>query len=196
MFCARMHILRPHWSGTPSSPLHFRCDEVKVLDFRSEWGYCPAMTFQSTESCATGHWSGNFDDADLQQWATQLRSHLRAPEVSLGLVFMAPWLAPHAASARNPPRPCPSQLAGGMCSGASLIAGSEEIEQHPGLVAGLYHLPGGGCAGVSVHSGGCRSRGGPAYWHSQAGLEPADVHGWLVFMDPYTVDGERWLGQW
>lgn len=154
------------------------------------------MTFQSTESCATGHWSGHFDDADLQQWATQLRSHLKAPQVSLGLVFMAPWLAPHAEQVLEILRvhAQASLLVG--CSGASLIAGGEEIEQHPGLAVGLYHIPGANVRAFRFTQADVEAGGGPAYWQSQAGLEPADVHGWLVFMDPFTVDGERWLGQW
>src|SRR2546423_11746788 len=93
------------------------------------------------EYSVAAHWAGDFDEAGLQQWAEELRAQLPAPRVSLGLVFMNPRFFLHAAQilellrvhARIP------LLAG--CSASSVIAGDQEIEEKPGLVLGLYHLP-------------------------------------------------------
>lgn len=89
-----------------------------------------------------GHWTGEYDEAGLEAWATELRTQLDVPQVSLGLVFMTPQFFPHAAeilealrfSARIP------LLVG--CSSESLICGDKELEDQPGIVLGLYHLPG------------------------------------------------------
>ena len=87
-------------------------------------------------------WTGGFDERGLQDWAEDLRSRLRAPQASLGLVFMSPGFFPHAKQvlevlrvhARLP------LLAG--CSSQGLIVGAEEVEQEAGLTLGLYALPG------------------------------------------------------
>lgn len=81
----------------------------------------------------SAHWQGGFDEAGLQRWAEDLFRRLAAPKVSLGLVFLAPRFTQHAAAvlevlrvhARIP------LLVG--CSGASLVAGTEEIEEQPGI---------------------------------------------------------------
>ncbi len=154
------------------------------------------MTFQSTETSATGYWAGQFDDGKLQQWAARLRLNLKAPRVSLGLVFMAPALVPYAAQVLEILRVHAQVglLAG--CSGASLIAGGEEMEQAPGLAVGLYHLPGAELRAFRFTQADVEEADDAGYWHHQAGVGPEEANGWLVFIDPYTVDGERWLGQW
>jgi len=50
----------------------------------------------NTEFAVTAHWQGGFDEAGLQKWAEELRHKLPAPEVSFGLVFMAPTFFPNA----------------------------------------------------------------------------------------------------
>src|SRR5690349_14183741 len=94
------------------------------------------------EHSIAAHWDGGFDEAGLREWAEKLRAQLRAPEISLGLVFMTPRFFPNAnqvleilrVHARIP------LLAG--CSSSSLIAGSEEIEENAGIALALYSLPG------------------------------------------------------
>src|SRR5689334_11708556 len=95
-----------------------------------------------TSYSAVRHWSGDFDEAALQKWAEQVRTDLPAPRVSLGLVFMAPRFFGQAAQILEILRVHAQipLLAG--CSSSGLIAGSEEIEESPGIVLGLWHLPG------------------------------------------------------
>ena len=45
----------------------------------------------------SGLWQREFDDAGMRDWAIDLRQQLRAPKVSLGLVFMTPQYFPMAA---------------------------------------------------------------------------------------------------
>jgi len=154
------------------------------------------MMFQSTESSATGCWAGEFDDGELAQWATRLRSHLKTPRVSLGLVFIGPRLASHATQILEILRVHAQTTLLAGCSGTSLIAGGQELEQDPGLVVGLYHLPGAKLQGFRFTQAEVEEANGPAYWHHQTSLGPEEANAWLVFLDPFTVDGESWLSQW
>src|ERR1043165_4244399 len=94
------------------------------------------------EFSVAAHWPGAFDETGLSAWAEGLRRQLRGPQVSLGLVFMAPRFFPYAKQvleilrvhARIP------LLAG--CSSTGLVAGAEEIENHGGVALALYALPG------------------------------------------------------
>jgi small ligand-binding sensory domain FIST len=148
------------------------------------------------EFSVAAHWPGGFEEAGLQRWATELRARLAAPQVSLGLVFMAPRLFPHAAAvlellrvhARIP------LLVG--CSGQALVAGGEELETNPGLVVGLYHLPGATLEACHFGQSQVEEANGPAYWHAETGRGPDDVNGWIAFADPFHMDCERWLRAW
>jgi len=144
----------------------------------------------------SAHWQGTFDEAALQEWAEALRHRLPAPRVSLGLVFMAPRLARHAAAileilrvhARIP------LLVG--CSGASLVAGAEEIEDKPGLSLTLFDLPGAELKAAHFTQREVEQDGDSAFWHQHTGVRPADTNGWLVFADPFQMDCESWMRQW
>src|ERR1700719_226345 len=96
----------------------------------------------SNEFSTAAHWQGDFDEAGLCEWAGKLRAQLGAQPVSLGLVFMSPKFFPHAQAALEILRVHARipLLAG--CSSASLVAGSNEIENATGIVLALYSLPG------------------------------------------------------
>ena len=142
------------------------------------------------------HWSGDFDERGLQEWAEDLRRRLPAPQVSLGLVFMSPKFFPHAKAclellrvhARLP------LLAG--CSSQGLIAGAEEIEQKPGLTLGLYALPGAELKAVHFTQEQVEEANGPGYWRMETGIEPEQNNGWLAFIDPFHLDSESWIRSW
>ena len=142
------------------------------------------------------HWPGRFDEPGLRSWAEHLRARLSAPQVSLGLVFMSPHFFPHAADvlellrlhARIP------LLLG--CSGKSLIAGEQELEDDAGLVVGLYHLPGAKLKACHFTQEQVEEANGPGYWHVETGVGPDDTHGWLAFADPFHMDCEAWLREW
>jgi small ligand-binding sensory domain FIST len=142
------------------------------------------------------HWPGGFEEQGLQKWAEELRQQLRAPQVSLGLVFMAPRLFPRAKQileilrvhARIP------LLAG--CSSQGLIAQGEELEENSGLSVGLYALPGAKLSAFHCKQNQVEEANGPGYWHLETGIEPQATNGWLVFIDPFHLDSEAWLRSW
>jgi small ligand-binding sensory domain FIST len=146
------------------------------------------------EYSVAGHWDGGFDEAGLQRWAEGLRSQLQAPQVSLGLVFMAPRFFPHAQQvleilqvhARVP------LLAG--CSSQGLIVGEQELEQEAGLTLGLYALPGAQLSAVHFKQEQVEEAYGPGYWRLETGVE--ETNGWLAFIDPSQLDTETWLKTW
>src|SRR5262245_12927441 len=119
------------------------------------------------EYSVAAHWAGDFDEAGLQSWAERLRGQLQAPKVSLGLVFMSPHFFPQAAQvlellrvhARIP------LLVG--CSSTSLIAGDQELEQKPGLVLGLYHLPDASLQPFYFSQSQLDNAGGPGFWFKE-----------------------------
>ena len=125
-----------------------------------------------------------------------LRARLAAPKVSLGLVFLSPALFPHSRTILEILRVHAQipLLAG--CSGASLIAGNKEIEEAPGLVLGLYHLPDAELRACHIEQDQVEQAESPDFWPHATGVKPADCNGWLVFADPFHIDSETWLNQW
>jgi small ligand-binding sensory domain FIST len=150
----------------------------------------------NAETAIAAHWDKPFDESALQHWAEDLRSQLRAPRVSLGLVFMSPRFFPRARQvleilqvhAQIP------LLAG--CSGHNLIAGGHEIEQNPGVALALYSLPGATLQAFHFTQEQVEAASDPAYWHSQTGVNPGQTNGWLAFIDPFHLDSEGWLRGW
>ena len=142
------------------------------------------------------HWSGDFEEHGLQEWAEDLRRRLRAPQVSLGLVFMSPRFFPHAKQcleilrvhARLP------LLAG--CSSQGLIVGAEEVEEKAGLTLGLYALPESELRAFHFTQEQVEEANGPGYWRLETGVEPEQTNGWLTFIDPFHLDSETWIRTW
>lgn len=148
------------------------------------------------EHSTAAHWDDGFDEAGLQEWAEALRGRLRAPRVDLGLIFMSPRYFPFARQvleivrvhARVP------LLAG--CSSPSLIAGAEEVENNAGVSLALYALPGAKLSACHFTQAEVQEANGPGYWRLETGVEPEQTNGWLVFIDPFHLDSESWLGSW
>ncbi len=149
-----------------------------------------------TEYSVAAHWAGNFDEAGLRQWAEDLRRQLRAPQVSLGLVFMTPRFFSEAQQvleilrvhARIP------LLAG--CSSTGLVAGAEEIEDNGGLVLALYSLPGATLDAHYFTQSQVEEAQEPGYWPAVTGVPVTATNGWLAFVDPFHLDPEKWLRGW
>lgn len=143
-----------------------------------------------------GHWARPFDEKALETWARELRARLTAPDVSLGLIFIAPRWFPHASTilelcrlhARIP------LLIG--CSSERLIVGEEEVEEDAGLVLGLYHLPGAALSAFHITQSQIDESIGPATWHRFTRIGRDGTSGWLAFLDPFTTDCEKWLEAW
>ena len=148
------------------------------------------------EFAVAGHWNGGFEEAGLQAWAEELRDRLRAPRVSLGLVFLTPAFFAHAAQVLEILRVHAHipLLAG--CSSASVIVGGRELEDAPGVAVGLFALPGAELKAFHFTQEQVEEAQGPAYWHAETGLGPARTNGWLVFAEPFHLDAERWLRGW
>ncbi len=149
-----------------------------------------------SEHSVSAHWDGVFDEPALQVWAEQLRRQLKAPQVSLGLVFMAPRFFPHAAQVLEILRVHGQipLLAG--CSSKGLIAGDQEIEQRAGIALALYHLPGAQLRTHHFTQEEVEEANGPVYWHLETDVSPEQSNGWLVFADPFHLNSEKWLKQW
>jgi small ligand-binding sensory domain FIST len=150
----------------------------------------------TNEFSIAAHWQGGFDEAGLQKWAEELRAQLRAPRVSLGLVFMSPKFFPHARQALEIIRVHAQVPLLAGCSSQSLIVGAQEVEQNPGLTLALYALPGGDLKAFHFINEQVEEANGPGYWHLETGLEPGQTNGWLVFIDPFHLDSEAWLRSW
>ena len=150
----------------------------------------------NAEHSVAAHWSGDFDEAALRAWVENLRAGLRAPQVSLGLLFLSPRLFPHAEQileilrvhGRIP------LLAG--CSSTSLIADGQEVEENAGLALGLYSLPGVELTAYHFTQGQVEEANGPGYWQMETGVDADKTNGWLVFADPFHLDSESWLRTW
>ena len=141
----------------------------------------------------SAHWAQDFDEAGLQQWAEELRRQLGPKRVSLGLVFMAPKFFPHAQTTLEILRVHAQIPLLVGCSGAGLVAGDSEMEDQPGLALALYHLPGAVLQAVRFTQEEVQAATGTNYWPTETGTAPKATHGWLAFLDPFTMDCERWL---
>lgn len=150
----------------------------------------------SNEFSVAGHWASEFDERELQKWAEKLRGQLRAPKVSLGLVFMSPKYFPHAKQILEILRVHAQipLLAG--CSSQSLIVGEEEVEQNAGLTLALYAMPGADVKAFHFSQEQVEEANGPGYWPLETGIEPKQTNGWLVFIDPFHLDSETWIRTW
>jgi small ligand-binding sensory domain FIST len=142
------------------------------------------------------HWSGPFDEGELRVWAQKMRARLKAPHVDLALLFMSPQLFGVAGQVLELVRMHAQAPLLAGCSSASLIAGCDEIEDHPGLVLGLYALPGAKLQAVRFTQQQVEEASGPAYWHHHTEVLPEQTNGWLVFADPFHLDAEAWLRAW
>ncbi len=144
----------------------------------------------------TAHWDVGFEEARLQSWAEQLRNQLRAPRVSLGLVFMTPRFFPEAVQVLEILRVHAQIPLLVGCSSASVIVGDQEIEETAGLAVGLFALPGAELQALHFTQAQTEEANGPGYWHLETGLHPEQTNGWLVFADPFHLDAESWLRGW
>jgi len=82
------------------------------------------------------------------------------------------------------------------CSSHSLIAADQEIEEEGGLVLGLYHLPGAKLTPFYFTQEQLDQANDPGFWKLETDIPRGDTNGWLVFLDPFRLDCERWLKSW
>jgi len=154
------------------------------------------MRIGGSEFAVTGHWSGGFEERGLEQWAGQMRRQLRAPQVTLGLLFTTPRFFPYAAEVLEILRVHGQIPLLTGCSSQGLIVEDRELEEDAGLVLALYHFPGAELKAATFTQGQVEVASGPSYWHETTGVAPDQTNGWLVFADPFHIDGESWLNDW
>lgn len=148
------------------------------------------------EFSITGYWNGDFDEDGLRNWAETLRAQFPAPEISFGLVFMAPNFFSQAKQtleilrvhARIP------LLAG--CSSTALVCGDREIESASGIVLGLYSLPGAELKSFRFTQEQVENASDAEFWQVESGVTTKSTNGWLAFIDPFHLDAETWLNSW
>jgi small ligand-binding sensory domain FIST len=145
------------------------------------------------EFSVASRWPADYDEAALQAWAISLRRQLHAPSVTLGLVFMTPPFFARAAQVLEVLRVHAEVPLLVGCSSTGLVAGAEEHEEHAGLVLGLFHLPGADLRALHFTPAQVEEANGPGYWHLETGVDSDATNGWLVFADPFHLDGEAWL---
>ena len=148
------------------------------------------------EYSIAGHWENDFEEAAFQRWTEELRRQLSAPAITLGLIFIAPRFFPMARQILEIVRVHAQVPLLAGCSSQGLIAGSEEIEDNPGITLALYHLPGADLKAFRFQQEQVEESNGPGYWRLETGIEPEQTNGWLVFADPFHLDGEAWLRSW
>ena len=136
------------------------------------------------------------NEAGLADWARRLRARLPAKAVSLGLVFMSPKFFPQAETILEILRLHAQIPLLVGCSGGGLVANSEELENTNGLVLALYSLPGAKLKAIRFTQEQVEAADGENFWPVETGLAPDKVNGWLAFVDPFHLDGEKWLRSW
>jgi len=139
--------------------------------------------------------TGLFDEAVIRDTAVQLREQLSG-KPTFGLVFVTPDYAEKVADVLELVRVyghVPTLIG---CSGTGLVGRSQEQEEGSGISLLLVSLPGGKATSLSFTQDAVEASTGPAYWHEKTGLKPADVKGWLVFLNPFSLSVEMWLKQW
>lgn len=163
------------------------------FDFPADYWWYLSM---QKDYAVSGLWQREFDDAAMRDWAIELRQQLRAPKVSLGLVFMTPQFFPVAAQILELIRVHGQVPLLAGCSSTGLIVGGREWEEKPGVALSLFSLPGGEWRAWRFNQQQVGEAGSPAYWRLKTGLAPDQINGWLVFADPFHLDAEAFLRGW
>ena len=148
----------------------------------------------NTTHSVAAHYDGEFDVDAIESWATELREQFPGEEISLGIVFTSPQFFDNAdelleilrVHARIP------LLVG--CSSGSLIANAQELEKDSGFVLSLHHLPGADLSGIHFTQAQVEQGDREGFWREKTGV--LESNGWLVFADPFQINGEQWLDQW
>jgi small ligand-binding sensory domain FIST len=150
----------------------------------------------SGEFGVAAHFAGVFDAERIRTWVANLRTQLAAPDVTLGLLFVAPKYFDHAQELLEIVRVHARVRLLAGCSSPSLVAGEDEFEGTVGFVLGLYHFPGGKVRAHRFTQEQVEDGDLPGYWPRVLEVERDACNGWLVFADPFHLDAERWLQQW
>ncbi|MGI8476252.1 MAG: FIST signal transduction protein, partial [Thermomicrobiales bacterium] len=79
------------------------------------------------------------------------------------------------------------------CTGVGVVGDGREIERSPAVSILGLRLPGATLSTVRVTGGMADADADAAAWQAAIGVDPDAVNGWLLFLDPFTVDTESTL---
>jgi small ligand-binding sensory domain FIST len=79
------------------------------------------------------------------------------------------------------------------CSGVGIIGVERELERQPALSILALTLPGGKIATARFTQQMIDAAPDGADWPLRTGIAPDEVNGWLVFADPFRLDGDAFL---
>ena len=77
------------------------------------------------------------------------------------------------------------------CTGQSIVSGTHEIEDEPAISLLTLSLPGARLHASHISQQDLRTRQSPSDWHTALKTTPDEVHGWILFVDPFQIDVER-----
>ena len=139
--------------------------------------------------------SGNFEEAVVRDTAIALREQL-SDKPTFGLVFATPDYAEKAEEFLELIRVYGHVPTLVGCSGTGLVGKAQEQEEGSGFSLMFVSVPGGKVTAVPFTGDTVEASTGSDYWHRKTGLKPADVKGWLAFLNPHSLNAEAWLKQW
>ncbi|HEX9783799.1 MAG TPA: FIST N-terminal domain-containing protein [Opitutaceae bacterium] len=137
---------------------------------------------------AVGYREGDWDEAELVEFAIALRRRLGSNAVTFGLVFVAPNLSGRARELLELLRVHAQIPVLVGCSSMGLVEGGREIESASGVVLGLFALP-----GAIVQPVAFPATGDSGAIARRSVKDPAGIHGWLAFVEPFHTDAENWI---
>ncbi len=79
------------------------------------------------------------------------------------------------------------------CSGQAIIGTATELESEPAISVMAMRLPGASLRPVQLQQADLEVMSSPAEFRILTGVEPDDLHAWVVFADPFTLDSDRLL---
>lgn len=140
--------------------------------------------------------SGAFDEGALRARVEAARLGLPGGRADLALVFMTPGLLPQAREIIEiiQVHGRATLLVGG--TGSGVLGHDEEVEEGLALSFALFQLPGALLKPTRFTHADIEAASGLDWWHRHTGVDNEQCRGWLTFLDPYTVDAEKWLRQW
>lgn len=149
-----------------------------------------------TDSAVTSAFHGTWDEDRFRRWCESARARLNAPAVSLGILSLTPDYFEHAEEALEVVRVhARTPLLVGVSTGG-VICGGEEFEDQPGAALQLLHLPGARLRAVHADAETVAGLQSPSAWHEFTGVPGPAASSWLVFGEPFHLDGEAWLRSW
>jgi len=149
-----------------------------------------------SEFAVAGHWAGGWDEPGIIRWVEGLRARLGSAPATLAIVFITPSFFERASEVLEVLRVHGRLPLLVGCSSTGVIANDAEYEDAGGIALALYHLPGAELHPVRFDQDSIEALETPAEWHGFTGIQPEASRGWLVFADPFHLEGDDWLRKW